>query len=130
MSFVSCLPGITVFHYLLSKIFSAVVSYILLGSYYFMKKAKSGPFYSILTGTGIIVVLFCILIMTSYIEHILICLLTIHVFLLRVFVKTFTSLSSRVFSFLILFVHLFIYLFFEFEMVFICPGYTCPLLDK
>lgn len=78
MSFVTCLPGITVFHYLLSKIFSAVVSYVLLGFYYFMKKDKSGPFYSVLTGSGIIVVLFCIFIMTSDIEHILICLLTMY----------------------------------------------------
>lgn len=46
MSFVSCLLGITVFHYLLSKNFSANFSYILLGFYYFIQKAKSGPFYS------------------------------------------------------------------------------------
>lgn len=46
----------------------------------FMQKAKSGLFYSILTGNGTIVVLFCIFIMTSDIWHILICLLTIHMF--------------------------------------------------
>lgn len=44
-----------------------------------MQKARSGPFYTILIGSGILLVLFSIFLMTSDTEHILISLLT-HVF--------------------------------------------------
>ena len=63
-------PGITVFH-CLSKIFSTVVSYILLDFYYFMQKAESGLFHSILTGSDDSVVLFCVFILTRDTSYIL-----------------------------------------------------------
>ena len=63
-------PGITVFH-CLSKVFTTVVSYILLDFCYFTQKAESGLFLSILTGSDDSVVLFCIFILTSDTEYIL-----------------------------------------------------------
>lgn len=127
MSFVSCLLGITVFHYLLSRIFSAVVSYIVLGFYYFMQMAKSGPFYSVLTGSGFIL-LFC----NDYWYWVhFICLLIIHVFsrLKSLFIPLALFLHSLLFSFFILFVFSFFSFFWVGELL-ICPGYISPLLDK
>lgn len=123
MSFVSCLPGITVLSLLVVQNLQCCCFIHIFRFLLFHEEGKSGPFYSVLTGSGnTIVVLFCISIMTGNVEHILICLLIIHVF----------SLKKSLFKLLVLFLFSFLVFFFlcssisfELEKVLICLRYTC-----